>query len=390
MKKWKDRIREFRGKIVYEILGQTKESNGSFFVVYREYMDGKKMCRNLYRDLYKHYSAFGKPEKDMYKYDSEETPNICWNYPEENELELLYKIEPDFKYIVKKMNMYKQGVFKIFNHWRKHKDMELLLNMRLPRLATNQQFFKFSKEKQKEIVHFALSHTTGYTHPDTMKLVDILGAMKNHTEPWRHELYRLDRKPGITYKEWEYLTKREIRIYDFFYYKKKLSNHFPERLKDPYWTTFKGFQDFLRKENKVNNEIKAIEELKESKAREEKAEKYLKTIKSMLKWNGIFENLNIYIPSTLEDFEHQADTLNQCLIANDYIKKVIEKKSIIVFIKDENKKPLATAEFSFKSKKLLQFYGDELDEENCDPTEECKHALNLYRQKFFGFKQNAA
>ena len=97
-----DRIREFRGEPVYEILGKTREHH-EFFVMYREWLSGKKLCRNLdYRQM-AGYQAYGEPEKFQLATGwFKKTPGIVYRTPTPEDLEPVLKRFPDFKYIAKK------------------------------------------------------------------------------------------------------------------------------------------------------------------------------------------------------------------------------------------------------------------------------------------------
>ncbi|MBR3073616.1 PcfJ domain-containing protein [Fibrobacter sp.] len=376
MHKFTDRLTTVRGIPAYEILGCTKEHKDPF-VVYREYMTGYKSCRNLYRSIYNHYETFGTPEH-FYKYACKETPNIVFEVAKPDELEPIFKLYPDFKYIRKKMeNFFRKDTFKILEHWKQHPEMELLLNFNLPNLAMNKTFFKMKKDRQKEIVKFTLQHGEKRCY---FMLPDILGAMKYNCNPSDYREYRLHTKKSITYPEYLALKANEVNLYDFSLYKDRLKRYFPERLKDPYWTQPKNQSTFLRREKKVLKEIKAIEELRDIEKAKAKAEAYINAIKKVKGWSGIFNGLCVYVPTDIEDWKNQADALKQCLVKNDYIQKVIDKKSLVVFIKKKDK-PIATAEFVGKEMKLTQFYGNE-EKRNIKPPKSARIALDMFTDKF--------
>lgn len=379
MKKFLDRIRMFRGKPVYEILAKTKESNDSFFVCYREDFEGNRKSRNLYFCTLGGYSAYGKPEK-MDVCEMNHPPRCVWKICDPYDFDIIEKMYPNFKYIHKKYpNIYRHDLFSIAKHWIKNPKMELLLNMKLPNLAFNKTFFRYNEKKQRKIVDFYLHKCNGILY----NLCDVEGAIKENTTPETFNEYRSKcRKLSIPFAKWVTLKAKEIPLFDYKRHMERLKDSFPEKAKDPYWTEFKNVADFHRKENKIIKEIKHIEELKDA----EKAAA-LQTAYSLATkryhWNGNFNGLEVYVPENTKDIENQAKKLNQCLIANNYIQRVIAKKCILVFIKDENGKPLATAELTGKKKAhVSQFYGNELDRDNCKPSQNCVVALDGFMDKF--------
>ena len=86
--------------------------------------------------------------------------------------------------------------------------------------------------------------------------------------------------------------------------------------------------------------------------------------------------ISVYVPEDIADIQKQAKALNQCLITSDYIGKVIQRKCVLVFIRD-GKKPMATAEL-LPNGKIGQFYGNELDFNDCLPQKKAKYALRKW------------
>ena len=385
MKNFYDRIREFRGKPVYEILAKTRESKGSFFVCYREYLDGKRTCRNLYLRSIGGYYCQGAPDKEMSPCILNHTPNIFQNsyyYANTENVKPLLKIRPDFQYIIKKMEINLYDVFKVFNHWSKYPKMELLLNIGLPKITMNKTFFKYKESKQKKILQYYKQNchieiTTFVT------LQEITEAMKlkrtvDEIHEYKHKCYHTKE---ITYNEWKMISPLQITEWDYIAYKKRLKEHFPERFNDEYWTKFNSTFDFHIRENKTIKEVKNMLEAEDRKKREEINKQYLAAIKRKLKWEGSFNGLHVYIPANIEDIKIQAEALEQCLIHCNYADKVIKKQSTLIFIRD-GETPIATAELDNKSKKIIQFYGNEMDHDNCLPPENAKIALEMFTHKF--------
>lgn len=385
MKIFTDRIRMFRGKPVYEILGKTREHK-EFFVMYREWIDGTKQCRtNLeYRQM-AGYQAYGEPEpfKKATNWFSR-TPGIVYTQPTEDDLAPVLELYPDFKYIVaKKTGLLTKDVFKTLKVWLDFPKMEILLNMGFQALAMDRTFLKMKEQSQKDTIRYFIDHPDEHTHKDTIGLKWIRGAMKYKTTPYKYYEFREAVKwRAVNYETFQMCDKKGISVPDFLHYKTNLEKEFPERLKETYWTEFKDVHDFHKKENKVNEEIRNRRELEDKEAREKMEKGLEKVTKKFRKWNGSFNSLEVYIPNKIEDIELQAEKLNQCLIDCDYIQDMIIKRCVLVFIRKAGI-PMATAELTGKKWKTVnQFYGNELDRDNCDPPPECEKALNLFMDKF--------
>ena len=104
--------------------------------------------------------------------------------------------------------------------------------------------------------------------------------------------------------------------------------------------------------------------------------------KMMKKWNGKSIKMNdieIYVPRTYEEVDAHAKALHQCLIYADYIKKVIEKKLLLVFV-SKNGKPNATAEIK-RDGTIGQFYADERSK-NIFPSEVVKKIMNEWIEMY--------
>lgn len=389
MRNFKDRIRTFRRKPVYEILTTTKESKDSFFVCYRETLDGKRTCRNLDYLYMAGYRAYGKPEKSFVPFWAKKTPTISAleDYTaSEEDIKPLLNVYPEFIYTFRKCGgISKASAFQIFRKWSKFPKLEILLNLGLFTLAMNENFLKFDMKRQKEIINFYLEHEESEEERHFVNLNNIKGAMENNcsykeyanfvSDKRRHFLTKLD------FPSYKKLVAKNIPLYDYMWYMNRLRSEFPERTKDTYWTTFKNVDDFFKKEHRINEQIENKIKLEATKERKKLSGKYKKTVNKFRKWDSTFNGLHIYIPQEIPDIENQANVLNQCLISCNYIKQVINKRCILAFIKKDDK-PLATAEFDRETFKLGQFYGNELDRNNCLPPEGCKEALDKFITKY--------
>ena len=114
--------------------------------------------------------------------------------------------------------------------------------------------------------------------------------------------------------------------------------------------------------------------------------KLVKVIKKIEKKYGFkdteIDGYHIFVSASLDVWEKQADCLHQCILKAGYRDKMFNQKSVIVFIQ-KNGTPQATAEISNDGKKIIQFYADEFDRNNCLPSEEIKAAF----QKWLNLKK---
>lgn len=377
MKNFSDRIREFQGEPVYEILAYTNESK-DWFVVWREWVNGKKLCRNLeYLPVYG-YKAYGKPEKHFFK-PLCNTPKImaCTEYPATDfDLEPILRKYPNFKYTAAKYgSMQVKELFNILRIWLKTPEMEILLNFKLKNLAINRTFLKMPRSRQKAIVDFAIKNDG-----TSACLVDITGAMKFGCTI---EDYRFFRQQcthcayKVTFDEFRSINGKGIHIYDFAMHKRHLAEYFPERVNDPYWMKFKDAKEFHRKERKVNRQIEAKKAFEKAEELRKIQEAYTKAIKKFKDWSGTFDGYEIFVPVNVQEFQKQGDVLKQCLVWNNYAKQVSEKKCLLVFMQKKGK-PQATVELTPKSHEIEQFRR----ENNKDATPRQIKAFEAFRQKF--------
>ena len=68
--------------------------------------------------------------------------------------------------------------------------------------------------------------------------------------------------------------------------------------------------------------------------------------------NGYF----IVVPKTVEDFKLEGTNQHNCVYTNRYFQYVIDRESIIVFLRKEKNTSYVTVEYSYKSFEVLQAY----------------------------------
>ena len=77
-----------------------------------------------------------------------------------------------------------------------------------------------------------------------------------------------------------------------------------------------------------------------------------------LSWINQEENgYYIIIPQKIEDFKHEGQIQNNCVYTREYFRDVIERLSIIVFLRKERNTPFVTIEFDYETFEVRQAYG---------------------------------
>lgn len=86
-----------------------------------------------------------------------------------------------------------------------------------------------------------------------------------------------------------------------------------------------------------------------------------------LSWIGREENgYYIIIPQKIDEFKHEGQIQNNCVYTSEYFRDVIDRQSIITFLRKEKNTPFVTIEFDYETFEVRQAYGKyncEIDEE---------------------------
>ena len=346
--------------------------------------------------------AANEPE-DWTDYGTERVGGL---YPSNNtsdtDIENVLKVYPDFKYVINKINradLNNPLLFDILNVYKKHPEVEGLCKLGLYRIALNQQLYKLTLPKRKQVIKFIMDHHTEMDKHTTLR--SIQACMKYKSDLTTYKKYQ-----NIwwkrTFEEYLYLIKKGYiqyeKVKDMDYEKETPDSVNTRRLYDDYLEMCKKVGHDLKDSywhfpsNLQKSHAKVMEELKEVRETASKLKgDYLKAVmKPMLKYNRQVNGYDIFVADDIEIIQKQCDALYQCLIRNGYINKVLMQEEILVFIwKDE--KPIATAEI-FYNGKLGQFYGDERghrEGKDCTPDKEVQDAFNEWFKTFKPIKEKA-
>lgn len=145
-------------------------------------------------------------------------------------------------------------------------------------------------------------------------------------------------------------------------------------IKDEYWAHPKNLRERLDELRTQRENIRTLEEAEQLK---KKKTRYNRVIKRFEGWDRTIDGYNIIIPKTVEQWQNQANVLNQCIIRMNYM-DLVSKNHVLFFILNGDT-PIATCEVTdLLEKKIGQFYADEYDRSNCMPTPEVRNAMLKY------------
>ncbi|EOZ2853499.1 PcfJ domain-containing protein [Listeria monocytogenes] len=360
-----------------------KNKKSKSALVYEEHEDGTNYCRYLYHSSMCGYVVVfpNEPLNYYYGYAKQEVEDLTecrrlgltinWT-TKDADLKYIAKARPELKYLINKFDGTATQFIDLVNKYKKNNSIESLVELGLNNIALDKRLEKLSKKKKLEIINFIKINKVGAG----ANLTEILFCIKYKVELKDIPKYA---ENHYNYKLTNYFIKNSINKYVYDDYI-KMCKELNKNLKDEYWLYPSNFNE---RHNQVMDQLNRVREARRI-AREkeleraliEKQKKILDVANTLKKNNKKINGYDIYIPSTIKDISNQADVLHQCLITCDYPSKVAKKQSVLVFIKKENK-PIATAEISYQ-KKLLQFYGDERDRNNCKPNEEVTDVFNQW------------
>ena len=316
-----------------------------------------------------YYYGYGRIQEleEWYK-----TPLKCNLYDDIQSIdyEAIYQVEPKLYYFFKKlpnhMNRNSTDLFELMETYLNHPESEYLIEYGLLRLATNKNLYTLTKAKKTQIMKFVKEHLKELDNATTLNMIQT--AVNNKID-LKTAIELLDNKCH-SLKEYEYkknMTYADKELYSDYL---KLAKKFKVNLKDDYW---KFPKDLRGKHNELVQKGEAEKQALEKAYWVDLA----KRVKKYKKLNKQIDKYKIFVSSDRQEWIKQADTLHQCIIQCEYFKK---KDSVIVFIY-KNGKPEATAQIN-KKKEILQFYRNERDRDNCQPTQRLKDVFNSWLKTF--------
>lgn len=387
---WLDRLEIENGELVRIITARAKakKMKGRSLDVFKEYESGKTICRNIYYGSMGGYRvAFPKELTSLYREGYCQFEQKLEKYGEcnipvfkyysrdlnEQEKELICSLYPDFKYVLKKWSGSIARTLELLRIWKCHKEVEFVLAGGYTSLAFNKSFWKMTEQKRKEVAMFLKKNPEYQVKPlSTIQTIIKYKLTKQNLVEYEDFC---DSYGKVRYDVFRYLEKcglddyTGVQLYHDYW---NLLKQTPHSKAEHYWRYPKNL---AQKHQILLQEVEQINALKEKEKLNQRQEQYFKAVKKLLKYKLEVDGYSVYIPETVEDISFQARILNQCLITNDYIGKVINKRCVLVFIR-KNGCPVATAEL-FKGDKIGQFYCNQ-NNKNYIPSKKIKEVMNKW------------
>ena len=319
------------------------------------------------------------------------------------EKDIICDLYPDFVYMFQKWNFRsKREVMDKLIIWLEHKELELVLQAGFEYVGMNKNFWRLTEENRRatclfmrqnpQFKNLTLQELRQAMKADSPKEYgEYLMAVPSYHRSTNNRAWY----PAISYQDYKYLLKvqkktkkpkgltnsmwfnelmGEYQDYMHMLYRSEHDSH------DEYWlypSDLHAFHEKLVEEERLKREA---EELARQLKREEEMRKKQALLKAISKkYKGldkIVDGYSIFITSDFEEWKRQAEKLHQCIVAAGYYQKMADQKSTIVFIQKDGE-PMATAEIS-QAGKILQFYANELDRNDCKPSEEIQTAFNKW------------
>ena len=420
---WSDRIVYEEGYI-WRVLNASwhDRKHGEWYDVdvYKENDAGEAYSQNLYTSMWGSYAvAFPglpiNPNRNSYWYSEAIAEEEGFSADRARRLigdsdpitqaekDMICDLYPDFIYMFQKWNFKsKREVMDKLIIWLEHKELELMLQAGFERVGMNRNFWRLTEANRKATCLFmrqnpqfknltlqelrqAMKADSPKEYGEYLQAVPSYHRSTNNKSWW----------PVISYQDYKYLVKVQNKTkrpkgYTASMYFSELMSEYMDYMHmlyrsehdshDEYWlypSDLHAFHEKLVEEERLKREA---EELAEKLRREEEMRKKQALLKAISKkYKGldkIVDGYSIFITSDFEEWKRQAEKLHQCIVAAGYYQKMADQKSTIVFIQKDGE-PMATAEIS-QAGKILQFYANELDRNDCKPSEEIQTAFNKW------------
>jgi hypothetical protein len=267
---------------------------------------------------------------------------------------------------------------KVLKVWKEHPEVELPLSLGYYDIIFCKSFYSMKKEDLKKCYKYMNENRQLNLSITDLKII------VRHGEEVSDMYCRAKMLMGHSVKISE--LKWLLGQYDKYYKNKswslrgdvedykELCEYFHKDMKDEYWAHPKNLRervDALRVQRENIRMLQRAEELKQKMAR------YKKVIKRFDGWDRVIDGYSIIIPKTIEQWQNQANVLNQCIIRMNYMDLVSKNRVLFFILKGDT--PIATCEVTnLLEKKIGQFYADEHDRSNCLPTQEVRNAMLKY------------
>ena len=375
-----------------KIIPGLKKGEQTSFDCFKQYEDSPSVCRNLYRNFY-NYLGVEFPKELVYNYktkrkvrrgydDWEElccTVNLATPFmPTKKEIDLICMMHPNFRYVMNKWCGTRFQVMQVLECWKKHPEIELPLSLGYYDVCFSKQFYNLNKEQLKICYKF-MNENRGLNMPisglmDIIKYGEELAFKLNRAKAIMARRVKVSEVNWILSQYEKYPEEERYRFKGDVHTYYDLCNYFHKDLSDEYWLHPKNMYERLAELRQQRENIRKLEEAAELK---KKMARYTRAIKRFEGWDRVIDGYNIIIPKTIEQWQNQANVLNQCIIRMNYMDLVSKNRVLFFILKGDT--PIATCEVTnLLEKKIGQFYADEHDRSNCLPTPEVRNAMLKY------------
>ena len=391
-KKKNEIVRIINARSNQKIIPGLKKGEQTNFDCYKQYETSPDVCRNLYRNYY-NYLGVEFPKETVYNYRTkrhvrrgyDEWDEVCCTvnidtpyYPTEREKKIICDKYPAFRYVLNKWSGTRSQTMKVLKVWKEHPEVELPLSLGYYDIIFCKSFYTMKKEDLKKCYKYMNENRQLNLSITDLKII------VRHGEEVSDMYCRAKMIMGHSVKISE--LKWLLGQYDKYYKNKswslrgdmedykELCEYFHKDMKDEYWAHPKNLRervDELRVQRENIRMLQRAEELKK------KMTRYKRVIKQFEGWDRVIDGYSIIIPKTIEQWQNQANVLNQCIIRMNYMDLVSKNRVLFFILKGDT--PIATCEVTdLLEKKIGQFYADEHDRSNCLPTPEVRNAMLKY------------
>ena len=313
--------------------------------------------------------------------------------------ELFLKSKPELKYLLNKVDFYnpRMTIWKLLDlidMWYLHpSEVETLAYLGFYNIATNKSLYRLGKAKKKEIIT-ALK----YFNDDRgmLSLITVQNFIKSgmkYEEWYTYMCWNNWRTQGRYIDDIETFRYCQRKNIDKYRYHDMLTmaHNQGHDIEDDYWKYPNDPNAMHDRLLETKQELERIEREKE----QEREKQYWMQLKKIAVNNKLDSGVDLgngyilFMPYEYEQYKKSADELHQCILASKYYSKVAQGKSLLIMIWHDGK-PSSTCEIDF-DKKILQHYGNELNREDCKPTEfeqeAIKKFLATFKPKKVAFKE---
>ena len=391
-KKKNEIVRIINARSNQKIIPGLKKGEQTNFDCYKEYETSTDVCRNLYRNFY-NYLGVEFPKETVWNYRTkrhvrrgyDKWDEVCCNVnletyfqPTEREKKIICDKYPAFRYVLNKWSGTRSQTMKVLKVWKEHPEVELPLSLGYYDIIFNKSFYTMKKEDLKKCYKYMSENRELNLSITDLKL--ILKHGEEVADMYCRAKSILGRRVKMSELKWVlnqydkyYKNQSNSMRYDLEQYK-ELCEYFHKDMKDEYWAHPKNLKERVSDLRTQRENIRMIERAAELK---KKMTRYKRVIKQFDGWDRVIDGYSIIIPKTIEQWQNQANVLNQCIIRMNYMDLVSKNRVLFFILKGDT--PIATCEVTdLLEKKIGQFYADEHDRSNCLPTPEVRNAMLKY------------